>query len=72
MRAKLARPEMEPDILGKQRRTLQWLDLKYAFVQRHRWVWPISVQCRMLQVSVAGHHEHSFADLPALRSSAAT
>jgi putative transposase len=32
--------------------------LKYAFIQRHRRVWPISVQCRVLQVSVAGYHEH--------------
>ena len=32
--------------------------MKYAFVQRHRRVWPISVQCRVLQVSVAGYHEH--------------
>jgi transposase InsO family protein len=34
--------------------------LKYAFIQRHRRVWPISVQCRVLQVSVAGYHEHFF------------
>jgi putative transposase len=32
--------------------------LKYAFIQRHRSVWPISVQCRVLEVSVAGYHEH--------------
>lgn len=32
--------------------------MKYAFIQRHRHVWPISVQCRVLQVSVAGYHEH--------------
>jgi hypothetical protein len=32
--------------------------VKYAFIQRHRRVWPISVQCRVLQVSVAGYHEH--------------
>jgi putative transposase len=32
--------------------------LKYAFIQRHRSVWPISVQCRVLSVSVAGYHEH--------------
>jgi hypothetical protein len=25
---------------------------------RHRRVWPISVQCRVLQASVAGYHEH--------------
>jgi putative transposase len=32
--------------------------LKYAFIQRHRRVWPISVQCRVLEAGVAGYHEH--------------
>ena len=32
--------------------------MKYAFIQSHRRVWPISVQCRVLEVSVAGYHEH--------------
>jgi transposase InsO family protein len=32
--------------------------VKYAFIQRHRRVWTISVQCRVLRVSVAGYHEH--------------
>jgi hypothetical protein len=32
--------------------------LKYAFIQRHHSVWPISVQCRVLMVSMAGYHEH--------------
>ncbi len=32
--------------------------MKYAFIQRHRKVWPISVQCRVLGVSVTGYHEH--------------
>ena len=32
--------------------------MKYAFVQRHRRVWPISVQCRVLRISLAGYHEH--------------
>jgi putative transposase len=32
--------------------------LKYAFINGHRKVWPISVQCRVLQASVAGYHEH--------------
>jgi len=32
--------------------------VKYAFIQRHRREWPISVQCRVLEVSVAGYHEH--------------
>jgi putative transposase len=32
--------------------------MKYAFIQRNRRVWPISVQCRVLRVSVSGYHEH--------------
>ena len=32
--------------------------MKYAFVQRHCRVWPISVQCRVLRISMAGYHEH--------------
>ena len=35
--------------------------MKYAFIRRHRRhrrVWPISVQCLVLEVSVAGYHEH--------------
>jgi len=32
--------------------------MKYAFIRDHRRVWPISVQCRVLRVSVAGYHEH--------------
>lgn len=32
--------------------------MKYAFIERHRRVWPISVQCRVLGVSIAGYHEH--------------
>jgi transposase InsO family protein len=32
--------------------------MKYAFIQRHRRVWPIRVQCRVLEVSVSGYHQH--------------
>jgi transposase InsO family protein len=32
--------------------------MKYAFIQRHRLVWPIRVQCRVLLVSVSGYHRH--------------
>ena len=32
--------------------------MKYAFIERQRRVWPISVQCRVQEVSVAGYHEH--------------
>jgi len=32
--------------------------MKYAFIHHNRRVWPISVQCRVLRVSVSGYHEH--------------
>ena len=32
--------------------------MRYAFIERHRQVWPITVQCRVLNVSVSGYHEH--------------
>ena len=32
--------------------------MKYAFIERNRRVWPISVQCRALEVSISGYHEH--------------
>ena len=32
--------------------------MKYAFIHRHHRVWPISVQCRVLEASVAGYHGH--------------
>lgn len=32
--------------------------MKYAFIARHRQVWPITVQCRVLGVSVSGYHAH--------------
>src|SRR5450631_1247042 len=32
--------------------------MKYAFIQRHKRVWPIRVQCRVLRVSISGYHQH--------------
>jgi putative transposase len=32
--------------------------VKYAFIERHRRIWPICVQCGVLQVSVSGFHQH--------------
>jgi putative transposase len=32
--------------------------LKYAFIERHRHAWPVSVQCRVLRVGAAGYREH--------------
>ncbi len=32
--------------------------MKYAFIDRHRAVWPVCVQCRVLGVSATGYHQH--------------
>ena len=32
--------------------------MKYSFIKQHRRLWPVSVQCRVLQVSAAAYHAH--------------
>jgi transposase InsO family protein len=32
--------------------------VRYAFIQRHKRIWPIRVQCGVLGVSVSGYHQH--------------
>ena len=32
--------------------------MKYAFIERYRHAWPVSVQCRVLPVSAASYHAH--------------
>ena len=32
--------------------------MRYAFIERHRNVWPISAQCRVLDVSVSGYGQY--------------
>jgi transposase InsO family protein len=32
--------------------------MKFAFIHRNRRVWPIRVQCRVLEVSISGYHQH--------------
>jgi transposase InsO family protein len=32
--------------------------VKYAFIERHRHLWPICVQCRVLKVRASGFHQH--------------
>ena len=42
--------------------------MRYAFIERHRDVWPIVVQCRVLEVSASGYRQHR-ARLTALAAS---
>jgi transposase InsO family protein len=32
--------------------------VKYAFIHQHRRLWPVTVQCRVLKVSVSGYYAH--------------
>lgn len=32
--------------------------MRYAFIDRHRTVWPVIAQCRALNVSASGYHQY--------------
>ncbi len=32
--------------------------MKYAWIERHRAQWPVSLSCEVLRVSASGYHEH--------------
>ncbi|MBV8523199.1 MAG: IS3 family transposase, partial [Acetobacteraceae bacterium] len=32
--------------------------MKYAWIDRHKRGWPVSVQCAVLRVSPSGYHQH--------------
>ncbi len=32
--------------------------MRYAFIERHRTVWPVAAQCRALNVSASGYHQY--------------
>ena len=32
--------------------------MRYAFIERHRTVWPVAAQCRALNVSASGFHQY--------------
>ncbi|MPW23707.1 MULTISPECIES: IS3 family transposase [Paraburkholderia] len=58
LRAEVARLKMERDILKKALRVLrEGVDVKYAFIERNRRHWPISVLCEVLDVSPSGYHQ---------------
>ena len=45
--------------------------MRYAFIERHRNVWPISAQCRVLDVSVSGFGEYRARQQQAARTGTA-
>ncbi|NDJ15372.1 MAG: IS3 family transposase [Acidobacteriia bacterium] len=59
LRAELAKTRMERDILKKSGGVFcERVAVRYAFIERHEKVWPITVQCRVLEVSASGYHQH--------------
>ncbi|MBL8352183.1 MAG: IS3 family transposase [Burkholderiaceae bacterium] len=59
LRAELARVKMERDILGKSDGVLrEGAGVKYAWIERHRQHWPVSLACEVLGVSASGYHDH--------------
>ena len=58
LKAELSRVRMERDILKSDGILREGGAVRYAFVERHRGIWPIVVQCRVLQVSASGYHQH--------------
>ncbi len=44
--------------LPDERVLRQGREVRYAFIERHRQVWPITVQCHVLNVSISGYHGH--------------
>jgi putative transposase len=32
--------------------------VKYACIDKHRFLWPVRVQCEVLKVSFSGYHQH--------------
>ncbi|WP_088506939.1 IS3 family transposase [Burkholderia ubonensis] len=58
LRAEVSRLKMERDILKKALCVLrEGLNVKYAFIERNRRHWPISVLCEVLEVSPSGFHQ---------------
>ena len=65
LRAELARVKMGRDILKKPRRSLRGrqrvacpeLVEGYAWIERHKKSWPITLQCEVLNISASGYFE---------------
>ncbi|MDH2311247.1 IS3 family transposase [Methylobacterium brachiatum] len=57
LRKEVARLKAERDILKKGRRLLcEGSDMKFAFIAKHRAVWPVAWMCSALSVSRSGFH----------------
>lgn len=57
LKAELAREDGARHLWKSDGVLRKGIELKYSFIQRHRRVWQIAVQRRVLVVSVAGYHK---------------
>ena len=48
---------MKVCFLGSGRVLREGVDVKYAFIERNRHHWPVSVLCEVLEVSPSGYHQ---------------
>jgi putative transposase len=58
LKAELAKTRMERDILKKRRRILRGIRGEIRLYRANDSVWPITMQCRVLDVSASGYHQH--------------
>jgi transposase-like protein len=58
LRSELARVKMERDIKKSDGVLRQGVAVKYAFIERHRDQWPVSIQCDVLDLSVSGFQQY--------------
>lgn len=57
LRKEVAKLKAERDILKKDRRLLcEGRDMKFAFIAKHRSIWPVAWLCEALGVSRSGFH----------------
>lgn len=57
LRPEVAKLKAERDILKKSRRLLrEGLDMRFAFIAKHRGIWPVAWMCGALGVSRSGFH----------------
>ncbi|MDN4066213.1 MULTISPECIES: IS3-like element ISRso20 family transposase, partial [Ralstonia solanacearum species complex] len=65
LRAEVARLKMERDIPKKGSGVLrEGIDVKYAFIERSRHRWPVSMLCEVLEVSPSGYHQRKQQTVP--------
>jgi len=58
LRAELSKTKMELAIVKKLQRTCAGVGMKYAWIDRNRLGWQVSMMCEQLEVSSSGYHQY--------------